>query len=462
MMASLSGFTSSSKKGAVASSDFDDFQGGDQSHHQQQRIPRLSDLCRSVVVTGLERYPPEALNILDEYEWDSILRMKHKKTKPQKGVGGLDGTGRRHPAVTEKFLLEVEDSNPHLEQSQIADLLVWKDIVEFRFKKGGLSRPKTLLYPWPVMVQSLKDSAQAFTACLRRAAEGNAATVDEKTKSSVFKAIECIAESPMDLCLLKESGIGKMLKKFLAKSKSLPGLAFLDEPYSSTGTKKAPPRTTMECSMQSWITMAETSGVNMNPDRSSSTSVPKSTNRSTEDDLSEAKACHLWRELYHKLKAHDEERRNRHGEKMRERRQRLDSVRPKIVKVRHATTKQNMILDRASGANNAASQDAKTSGNSKMQRIKMEASVMATRRCPPPSATSSAVAARPRSSFGAAVAFAAVGKTVTGKRKTAPVVKSVTLAGGKRMKVPDSKHQTSENTKKRLRMLKKGQSSFRP
>jgi hypothetical protein len=482
----MAALSSSSTSGAVSdpsSSDFGNVGVHDdqqrpvrrrqpQQHQQQPLFPRLSDLCRSVVVTSLERYPADAFSILDEDEWDSILRLKHERTRPQRGVGGLDGTGRRHPAVTERYLLEVEDSNPHLEQSRAADLLVWKDVVEYRFKKGGLSRPRTLLYPWPVMVRSLNESGRTLTELLRHVVEdeGNSATatVDERTKSGVLRATECIEESPMDLCLLKESGIGKMLKKFLAKSRTVPALAFLDEPYSGMGTKKQPPRTTLESAMQSWITMAESRGVKMNPDSSSGVASVTRTNKSTEDDLSEARTCHLWRELYHKLKAHDEERRNRQGEKMRERRQRLDSVRPKIVKVRHATTKHNKILDRASGPQTAggANSATTTSGNSKIQQLKMEASVTSTRRRPPPSAVSSTGAAsKPRGSFGAAVAFAAVGKTVTGKRKTAPAVttaKSVALAGGKRMKVPDRNHQTSENMKKRLKMLKKGQTSFRP
>jgi hypothetical protein len=445
----------------------DNFQQQQQHQQQQQKqkgVRRLTDLCRAVVVASLERFPAEALSILDEYEWDSIIRMKHKNTKPQKGQGGLDGTGRRTPAITEKFLLEVEETNPHLEQSQIADQLVWKDIIEFRFKKGGLSRPKILLYPWPVLVQSLKDSGRALTECVQHTTptEGNSTTiatrVDERTKYSLLRAMECIEESPMDLCLLKESGIGKVLKKFLAKSKTIPALTFLDEPFHSAGTKKSPPRTTLEAAMQSWITMAETSGVQMNP---GSVVVKKSSNRSTEDDLSDMKSCQMWRELYRKLKTHDEDRRSRHGEKMRERKQRLDSVRPKIVKVRHATTKHTAILDRASGGNNSASRQSTPQGNSKIQQLKMEAHVTSTRRHPPRSAISPE-AAKPRSSFGASVAFAAVGKTVSTKRKTAPITKSVAIAGGKRMLVPGIASQGNENLKKRLKMLKKGQSTFRP
>lgn len=461
MTDALSESSSPFRNGGVASSLIEHVRGDDNHHHQQQHkqkeVRRLSDLCRAVIVTSLERFPAEALSILDEYEWDTIVRMKHRSTKPQTGQGGLDGTGRRTPAITEKFLVQVEDTNPHLGQSRTADQLVWKDIVEFRFKKGGLSRPKTLLYPWPVLVQSLKDSGKALAECFQHTVGGNSTTVDDMTKSSVLRAMECIEESPMDLCLLKESGIGKVLRKFLAKSKTVPALGFLDEPYHSAGTKKSPPRTTLESAMQSWITMAETNGVKMNP----GSEVRKSSNLSTEDDLSDVKSCHMWRELYRKLKAHDEDRRSRHGEKMRERKQRLDSVRPKIVKVRRATNKHNAILDRAVGANNSAAKHAAPQGNAKIQKIKMEARVTSSRRHPPLSAISPE-AAKPRTSFGASVAFAAAGKTITSHRKAAPITKSVAIAGGKRMLVPGSASQSNENLKKRLKMLKNGQSSFRP
>jgi len=68
---------------------------------------------------------------------------------------------------------------------------------------------------------------------------------------------------------------------------------------------------------------------------------------------------------------------------------------------------------------------------------------------------------KPTSSFGAAVSVAAVGKKVTRVRKTAlPKTKTMSLAGGKRIAIPDTKT-ASGNVQKRLRMLKKGQSNFR-
>ena len=144
---------------------------------------------------------------------------------------------------------------------------------------------------------------------------------------------------------------------------------------------------------------------------------------------------------------------------MRERRRRLDTVRPKIVKVRPASSRQDKILGRSSfGSGFSPTQKTAPSGNAKIRQLRMEAKVTSTRRQPPPVAA----ARKQTSGFGAAVAFASVGKKVVGRRKTAPVTKSVTLAGGKRMAAPDAKSVGSANLQKRLKMLKRGQSSFRP
>ncbi|KAL3902653.1 MAG: hypothetical protein SGARI_005735 [Bacillariaceae sp.] len=289
-------------------------------------------------------------------------------------------------------------------------------------------------------------------------------------QQAALQAVKYLEESPMDLTLLKDSGIGKTVKKFLSKSNGR--LDFLDEPYVfSTGKDiRKTPRSTLQATLNSWMEMAAKSGVKMksgdsaaasssSPKRSvkSPTGASGNTNEDTVD-LSLAKKCHAWRDLYNTLKLHDEKRRNRQGEKMRERRERLDKVRPKIVKVRHASAKQDGMLYRGTagrGGVGSASASA-LSGNSKMQQLKMEARVTSSRRQPPP-----AMASKERSGFGAAVAFANTGKKVAGKRKTAPATKTVSLHGGKRLKVPEIKKTASINTQKRLKMLKKGQSTFR-
>ena len=102
----------------------------------------LVSLCRNVIVTNLERYPGESFGILDEMEWDTLIQLKHSQTKPKFGKGGLDGTGRMNPVVNDKFIAEVEEKVPHFANSEVVDLFCWKDIVNHKFRVGGLSRPK--------------------------------------------------------------------------------------------------------------------------------------------------------------------------------------------------------------------------------------------------------------------------------------------------------------------------------
>ena len=422
-------------------------------------VPPLSELCINVVVKDLERYPAVAFGILDEYQWDIILKLRHRKTKPLKGKGGIDGRGRLQPTVTDKFMIEVEELNPHLNESKIADEYIWKDIVEYKFKKGGLSRPKGLLYPWPVLVQRLEHAGKALSNCLRLIDKDADTEIDrEKTEASAIHAIKCVSESPMDLTLLKSSGIGKKVKKLLNKSTLLD---FLDEPYIYSSGKdiRKTPRTTLQATLQSWKDMAADSGVKMKDDHRTGGKNSRPNAAPAASILTAAKKCDSWRTLYQTLKVHDEDRRSRQGEKMRERRRRLDTVRPKIVKVRPASTRQDRILGKSSiGSGYNPREQASPSGSSKIRQLRMEARTISTRR----QASAPATAARkPAGGFGAAVAFASVGKKVVGRRKTAPITKSVILAGGKRIAVPDSKSVGSANLRKRLKMLKHGQSSFR-
>jgi hypothetical protein len=420
----------------------------------------LSDLCRICIVSNLERYPPDAFGIIDEMEWDTIVKLRHMKSKPLKGRGGLDGTGRLNPAVGEKFLSEIEVMNPQLQQSKMADSLIWKDIVEYRFKKGGLSRPSNLLAPWPVLIEQLEESGRALHACLVQQKLQQQQHLNQET---ALQAVKYLEESPMDLNLLKDSGIGKTVKKFLAKADET--LDFLDQPYVFSRGKdiRKTPRSTLQATLNSWMDMAARSGVKMKTDDGSPTTLlsPHSggVNRGGSTlfvDLSAAKKCPTWRALYQTLKSHDEQRRCRQGEKMRERRQKLDSVRPKIVKVRHASAKQDKILNHASFGSGYNPNDKSAPGNAKMAQLRMEARVISTRRQPP-----TAVSSKSRSNFGDAVAFASAGKSTTGKRKTAPATKSIVLAGGKRIKIPDTKKTANVEVRKRLDMLKKGHSSFR-
>jgi hypothetical protein len=430
-------------------------------NNRESQRSTLVDFCRYVLVNNLERYPPDAFGILDEEEWENVIRVRYERTRPQKGKGGLDGRGRMNPAVGDKFMLELERTTPHLAQSGVVDNLVWKDIVEFRFKVGGLSRPTCLLYPWPVLEGLAVEYAHNLSHISKIGG------LDKEARKLGFRTIKEVCEMPMDVLLLKSSGIGKAVKKFIKACSSNHSLQIFDEPISSSNIRETP-RTKLEVVLQSWMTMAAENGVKMKASGEQEASVDPSCSK----HLAKAKTCNSWRELYTILHEYDEKRRSTQGARMRERRQRLgtsthsssyrnrrlfsqnlfiDSVRPKIVKVRHASSRQNDILDRQRSS--VASSPAKQ----KIQQLRMEASVTSLRRGLTLTSPAKPPPPRAASGFGAAVAFASAHRGA--KRKHAPTSRTTTtvqLAGNKRMQVPDSKR-AAENMK---RLAKKGGFSF--
>lgn len=402
----------------------------------------LVSLCRDVIVSNLERYPAEAFGILEESEWDSIIRLRHKKNRPRQGRGGLDGKGRMNPAVSDKFMLEVETVLPYLSQCEFVDKYIWKDIVEFRFRIGGVSRPKGLLYPWPVLTATTQEHGD-FLVALAKSDE-----ISEDAHRKGFRTIRDVCDLPMDVELLKSTGIGKAVKKFLKACASNPALEVFDQAIPGQDLRETP-RTKLESVLKEWMAIAANSGVEIK----GSTGKEFAGNIKCAKHLTQARNCNSWRELYTLLNEYDEKRMSRQGARMRERRQRLDSVRPKIVKVRHATSRQNDIIGRR------AAHTAAPPTKQKMQQLRMEASVTSSRRTPPAarSTVKSAPAKKPPGGgFGAAVAFA-TGKGGA-KRKRAGVQSNFfQLEGNKRMKVPATKKAAS-NLK---RLAKKGGFSLR-
>lgn len=352
----------------------------------------LTSLCRDTIVKNLERYNAEAFQILDESEWEYIIRRKHEVSRPKRGKGGIDGTGRMNPVVSDKFLLEIETSLPHLGTSNVVDTLVWKDIVNFKFK----SRPTGLLYPCPVLESQLKASAETLLDCRKKG------FMDEEDKRLVVQAIKVMSDSPMDIELLRSSGVGKTVQKFInacAKNEKL-GL--------DKDSKLA-----LESLLESWKMMASREGVAKNRNSEAEESESRPPLFGPSEHMATVRMCRTWRELHSALKLYDQERRENQGARMRERRQRLNLQRPKIVKVRHRTSNAK-TLNMASVA----------SQNPKMKQLRAEAKVTSTRRSPP--------VQKSGKGFGAAVAFA----TASHKRKNATFVD---IVGGKRLKIPTSK-----------------------
>jgi hypothetical protein len=379
----------------------------------------LIALCQSVIVANLERYPPDSLGLVSEMEWESIVRLRHKRTSPKAGSGGLDGTGRIAPALSDRFLSEVEQANPHIAESDVVDQLIWKDCVEYKFRLGGLTRPRTLTYPWPLLMEKIRRAGDALAYMMEK-------DVSERDETSVGRAIDKLTQFPMNIALLKSTGIGKTVKKIIK---------------SQRGEGESPVVEQMNQLLTSWMDLAASNGVKIKGQNGQSAS--PQVFKDDEEDLRILETCPMWRHLFAALTQREETRRSTLGKRMRETRKNLASGRPKVVKVRPTNSKHDKILARPAERVAAMSGGKQSLGNGKMLQLRKEASVVSSRQRNPgvPAMRSSSGfgAAVAKSStgggFGASVAFASGSKKNSNEQRKKDG-RSFKVAGGKTMKIP--------------------------
>lgn len=201
------------------------------------KIPSLAVLCRIVVTNHLERYTPESFQICDIYEWDEIIQLRHSMTQPNKKLtllasgnhnsnnnlscsNDIDGHGRLLPAISEKVLQQIEECNEHLADSIVADTLVWKDCVEYRFKRNvGLLRPPLLFEPWPILVQHIQTHCQTLSTIVvdDKMDDRDRAAVAMPAADEINEAIRVLQSTTWNVALLRDTGIGKIVKRLLKK-----------------------------------------------------------------------------------------------------------------------------------------------------------------------------------------------------------------------------------------------------
>ena len=312
-------------------------------------LTSLVEACRHTIVLKLERYPPEVLaSILEEEEWNLLLQYRHEKTRPKAGSGGLDGTGRIAPCLEHKFMTAVEACSPRFRASEVTDLLVWKDCVNYTFRKGGLTRPKNLEWPWPLMIKRIQKAGDNL--------------LNEQLLNSDLPSVEqsllLLQNSPMNVNLLLASGIGKTLKKAIKR-------------HSKAGTRMAAP---MDALLTKWKGLAEEEGVHVSSSPSSKHKVPKSeSDKDWQKDWVLAERASNWRQLFAVLNERESNRRSQQGQRMREIRGNLNRNRPKVVKVRPASSKSRFTQASAPAAT------VPSKGNAKLAQLKREAQVTASR-----------------------------------------------------------------------------------
>jgi len=184
----------------------------------------LRSMCKQVIAKNLERYPAEGFCALEENQWDAIVKLKYQMTSPTvKSQGSSLSDGRRNPLLSDKYIQEIEGKNPHLKHSQVSDELIWKDCTDFRFKKGGSSRPMIMDMPWNVQLRRMKKIATNLPLLLSEPQEEDDDEAGGRHLSLQTNKLQnytaALISSPMSVPLLSESGIGKAVKKFIKECK---------------------------------------------------------------------------------------------------------------------------------------------------------------------------------------------------------------------------------------------------
>lgn len=106
----------------------------------------------------------------------------------------------------------------------------------------------------------------------------------------------------MNVNLLKDSGVGKTVKKAIKKPMGL----------------DAELKSDLNDILSSWMEMAETNGVVVNAKESSGKLPAAKQDDSTMEDLQVAETCQTWRQLFAALQHRNEELRTTQGKRMRE------------------------------------------------------------------------------------------------------------------------------------------------
>jgi hypothetical protein len=261
----------------------------------------------------------EAFGILDEEEFQSILLLRHQRTQPK------DGSERLVPAVSDKFLSAVEAANPQLflsnhninynhnnnnnssNNAKLVDETLWKTCVEYRFRRGGMTRPLALELPWPFLVQRVQEAANRL---LSSVPPPNAPpSLSTRTDTDIANAIRILETTPMNVALLRDSGVGKILKKITKKQNHHMHL----------------PLRSIQTILNTWMELVDNDDT---VDNSGGEKCARKTSNSKahqqhhldeqQEDLRAAESCQTWRQLFAVLKQREEDRRNSQGQRMRD------------------------------------------------------------------------------------------------------------------------------------------------
>lgn len=236
----------------------------------------LLSLDTDDIAINLEtKITPQDVGVLERDDWEKIIKMRAFVTRPLKGKGGLDGKGRKRPALSYDYIKEVEELNPHLANSKVVDTAVWKDNVEQKFRSGSIARPKALTYPYPVLETRVMECGDVLTGLQ------SSNFIDIPNIIICLEAIDILCGLPMDVELLGSSGIGRIVRKSIKIFAKSHNVYFVEQAIPKLNKL-----------LSSWKAMA---GVTQE------TEMLSQGNERKPDDLTETRSCNSWKDLFYTL-----------------------------------------------------------------------------------------------------------------------------------------------------------------
>ncbi|KAK1732628.1 hypothetical protein QTG54_016689 [Skeletonema marinoi] len=154
--------------------------------NNSRRPPSLLHLTTQIVATNIEKYPAGLWGVLSESQWDAIVRarvaQKTMQLRPTAAAMNTNNTTainssptrrqNKQDAATPTFLpslsakhltlIEQHPHNTHLSQSTTSDELLWKHILNYKFRESGMNRPTSLSVPCGHVERVLRECADVL------------------------------------------------------------------------------------------------------------------------------------------------------------------------------------------------------------------------------------------------------------------------------------------------------------
>ena len=219
--------------------------------------PSLLSLSLQVVSSNLEKYYPQSFAIFSECEWESVVACRCETFTSVSASLHSNSKKLLMPPISEKILSLIEEhpDNSHLNSSNKVDRMLWKNIVNYAFPIGGMTRPVVLEEPYDDLVERLtlwgKDLVELFELenptkdggnqvearsddsdddTVNKEGKPAAQVVSEKDRlkrqsvlrtKTLYSMLQTIKSAPMDVKLISDTGIGKCLSKVTKKATKL-------------------------------------------------------------------------------------------------------------------------------------------------------------------------------------------------------------------------------------------------